>query len=319
MSGTEGISDLVIGKNPLGKQEINNNKINNQAFVSIPHARFIQMLVDKGVIKGIEVITREESYTSLIIVYLLSMINVLVVDDQTLTHQLIETYLEPEEDLNIVGFADNGQAAIDQVKSLNPDIVLMDVEMPVMDGLTATEEIVKQFINTKVLILTVHDNEQHLSQALKIGARAYLLKNISAEELAKAIRYVNQGYFQLSLELTEKYLYKIVSSKSEPEATSELEKRLETLSKLVGKTESKFKSWQAKNKQEISKSVEDIVQQQMLLLKDRDSHLQFKVDRMRYSVGRLEQNVKDLFKVQIVCILLASASLLYSLFVNFNF
>ncbi len=246
------------------------------------------------------------------------MINVLVVDDQTLTHQLIENYLEPEEDINIVGRADNGHTAIDKVESLNPDIVLMDVEMPIMDGLTATEKLVKQFINTKVMILTVHDNEQHLSKALRIGARGYLLKTISARELVNAIRYVNRGYFQLSLELTEKYLYKIISYKLEQEETFEFKKRLEYLYKSIGKTESKLKSFQAKAKQEISRSVESIVQQEMVLVKDRDSHLQFKVDRMKYSLERLEQNAKDIFKVQIICIFLAIASLLYSLFVNFN-
>ena len=209
------------------------------------------------------------------------MINVLVVDDQNLTHKLIETYLEPEGDLRIVGFANNGKAAIEKVKNLNPDVVLMDVEMPVMDGLTATEKITKRFLGTKVLILTVHDNERHLSKALQIGAKGYLLKTTTAQELTNAIRYVNQGYFQLGLELTEKYLYKIVSSKSQLEETSEFRKKLEYLYKSIHKTESKFKSFQATNKQEINRTIESIVQQEMILLKDRDSHLQFKVDRMK--------------------------------------
>ena len=246
------------------------------------------------------------------------MINVLVVDDQHLTHRLIETYLEPEEDLRIVGFANNGQAAIEKVKDLNPDVVLMDVEMPVMDGLTATEKITKRFLGTKVLILTVYDNEQHLSKALQIGAKGYLLKTTTAQELTNAIRYVNQGYFQLGLELTEKYLYKIVRSKSQLEETSEFRKKLEYLYKSINKIELKFKSFQATNKKEINHTVESVVQQEMILLKDRDSHLQFKVDRMKYSLERLEQNVRDLLKIQLVCILVAVASIIYSLFVNFK-
>ena len=246
------------------------------------------------------------------------MINVLVVDDQNLTHKLIETYLEPEVDLRIVGFARNGQAAIEKVQHLNPDVVLMDVEMPVMDGLTATEKITKQFLATKVLILTVHDNEEHLSKALQIGAKGYLLKTTTAQELANAIRYVNQGYFQLGLELTEKYLYRIVGSKSQSEETSEFRKKLEYLYKSIHKTESKFKNFKAINKQEINRTIESIIQQEMILLKDRDSHLQFKVDRMKYSLERLEQNVRDLLKIQVVCILIAVVSILYSLFVNFK-
>ena len=244
------------------------------------------------------------------------MINVLVVDDQNITHKLIETYLEPEQDLKIVGFAHDGQAAIEKVQSLNPDVVLMDVEMPVMDGLTATEKITEKFVGTKVLILTVHDNEQHLSQALQIGAKGYLLKTTTAQELANAIRYVNQGYFQLGLELIEKYLYKIVKSKSELEEVVEFRKKLEYLYRSINKTESKLKSFKTRTKSEINRAVESVVQQEMILLKDRDSHLQFKVDRMKYSLDRLEQNVRDIFKVQVICILLTLASIIYSLFVN---
>ena len=246
------------------------------------------------------------------------MINVLVVDDQNLTHKLIKSYLESEQDLNIVGFANDGKTAIKKVQSLNPDVVLMDVEMPIMDGLTATEKITQLSVPTKVLILTVHDNEQHLGRALQIGAKGYLLKTTTAQELAHAIRNVDRGYFQLGLELTEKYLYKIVRAKSEDEEITEFRRKLKYLSKSINQTNSKFKKLRVYHKNEITRTVESVVQQEMSLLKDRDSHLQFKVDRMKYGFDRLEQNASDLFKVQIICVLLTVLSLVYSLFVNFR-
>ena len=105
------------------------------------------------------------------------MINVLIVDDQILTHKLIETYLKAEPEIKIVGFANNGHEAIDRVSYLHPDIVLMDVEMPEMDGLTATKIIVQKYSNIKVLILTVHDNEQHLSTCINKWCERIFIKN----------------------------------------------------------------------------------------------------------------------------------------------
>jgi DNA-binding NarL/FixJ family response regulator len=157
------------------------------------------------------------------------MINVLVVDDQNLTHRLIETYLKSEPEIRIVGFSNNGQDAIEQIRNLQPDVVLMDVEMPKMDGLVATKIITQKFAQTKVLILTVHDNEQHLSKALENGAKGYLLKTSTPQELKTAIYYVNQGYFQLSVELTEKYLQKIIKTKTESEEIFDVKRKISYL------------------------------------------------------------------------------------------
>jgi len=244
------------------------------------------------------------------------MINVLVVDDQNFTQRLIATYLEPETDIKIVGFAKDGQAAIDQVESLKPDIVLMDVEMPRMDGLRATEIITRNFIATKVLILSVHDNEQHLSKALRSGAKGYLLKTTTAQELSHAIHYVNQGYFQLSLELTEKYLHKIIKSQSEVEDNSEFSKKLNYLYKSLNKLESNFKKISGNNQTDIDPKIEGIIQKAMASLNDRDSHLQFKVDRMKYNQERLENKLGYLFKIQIGCIIFFLITISYSIFSN---
>ncbi|HEY9771353.1 MAG TPA: response regulator transcription factor [Coleofasciculaceae cyanobacterium] len=132
------------------------------------------------------------------------MINVLIADDQNFVRKTLESYLTPELDLNIIGFAENGKVAIERVASLNPEVVLMDIEMPIMDGLTATKTIAQRFKETKVLMLSIHDREQDIARALKLGAKGYWLKNTSAKELADAIRYVHKGYFQLALDTSRK-------------------------------------------------------------------------------------------------------------------
>lgn len=247
------------------------------------------------------------------------MINVLVVDDQNLTHRLIETYLKPESELNIVGFASNGREAVEKVSSLQPDVILMDVEMPSMDGLAATKIITQKYSQSKILILTVHDNEEHLRQALKNGAKGYLLKTIKAQELKNAIFYVNQGYFQLSAELTEKYLQKIVISKSEVEELSEINRKVNYLYKSLTKLNSKLEQDSSENlSEQLERKIEMILRQEMSALGDRDSHLQFKVDRLKYNQQRIEKNLSYLFRLQIVCVAVILLSASYLIFASLN-
>jgi DNA-binding NarL/FixJ family response regulator len=243
------------------------------------------------------------------------MINVLVVDDQSLTHRLIETYLKPEQEIKIVGFAQNGQEAIEQIPSLQPDIVLMDLEMPKMDGLVATKIITQEFASTKVVILTVHDNERHLSKALKNGAKGYLLKNTMAQELTNAIHNAHQGYFQLSLELTEKYLQKIISLQPESEKILKLTKKVDYLYKSLSKLENKLETIYINNSEaNLETQISGMIQKEIGVLGDRDSNLQFKVDRMKYNQERLQQNTKFLFKTQLCCIVAALLGVIYFIF-----
>lgn len=247
------------------------------------------------------------------------MIKVLVVDDQNLTHRLIESYLQSDQEIEIVGFAINGQEAIEKIPHLQPDVILMDVEMPIMNGLNATKIITQKFASAKVLILTVHDNEQHLSEALRNGAKGYLLKTISAQELKNAIRYGSKGYFQLSVELTEKYLQKIIITKSEFEEISEVKRKFSHLEKSLHKLEAKLnKSQLGKIEEQIGRKIEGMLQKEMALLRDRDSHLQFKVDRMKYNQERLEQNIQYLFKIQLACIVISLLFIIYLVFSILN-
>ncbi|OUL37447.1 DNA-binding response regulator [Nostoc sp. T09] len=134
------------------------------------------------------------------------MIKVLLVDDQNLIRQGLRALLELEADLEIVGEAENGEMAIDLVAQLQPNVVLMDIRMPIMDGVAATREIQKRFSNIKVLVLTTFDDDEYVKAALKNGAMGYLLKDTPSEELAFAIRAVDKGYTQLGPGIVKKLL-----------------------------------------------------------------------------------------------------------------
>ena len=140
------------------------------------------------------------------------MIRLLLVDDQSLILHGLRAILELEPDLAVVGSANNGKVALEQVAILQPDIVLMDVQMPVMDGSVATQFICQQFPNTKVLILSTFDNDQSLTDVMRAGAKGYLLKDMPSEELAQAIRLVHSGYTQLGPGLMEKLIANVQDS-----------------------------------------------------------------------------------------------------------
>jgi DNA-binding NarL/FixJ family response regulator len=126
------------------------------------------------------------------------MISLLLVDDQNLIRQGLKALLELEPDLAVVGEAENGAIAIDRVKELQPNVVLMDIRMPVMDGVTATKQICQQFPNVNILVLTTFDDDTYVAVAIKNGAKGYLLKDTPSEEIAAAIRAVSLGYTHLA-------------------------------------------------------------------------------------------------------------------------
>ncbi len=161
------------------------------------------------------------------------MIKVLIVDDQKTIQEVLVSYLEGEPGLEIVGVADDGQQALTLVEELRPDLVLMDIEMPTLDGLTATRIIAERFVETQVLILSVHDEDSYLNTALQVGAKGYLLKNTPAPELIKAIFSAYKGYFQLGPGLLEKYLYKVAQSQSNLEEVNQMKDMMRQQSQLL--------------------------------------------------------------------------------------
>ena len=118
------------------------------------------------------------------------MINILLVDDQTLLCEVLKTWLDVEKDIQVLGVANDGHKAIEEVERLQPDIVLMDIDMPEMDGLKATKIISQRFPEVKVIVLSGHDDDAYLGKSLRAGAKGYLLKNTAADELVEKIRSV---------------------------------------------------------------------------------------------------------------------------------
>lgn len=138
-----------------------------------------------------------------------SMIRILLVDDQKLLRQGLKALLELDPDIQVVGSANDGKSAIEQVEVLKPDVVLIDIQMPGMDGVTATKIISDRFKDIKVIILSGYDDEEYLADGLRSGAKGYLLKDTPAEELVNVIRSVYKGYFQMGPGLLEKITDKI--------------------------------------------------------------------------------------------------------------
>ncbi|WP_050522424.1 response regulator transcription factor [Pseudorhodobacter wandonensis] len=120
-------------------------------------------------------------------------IRVLIVDDHPMVAQGISAILETYDDINVVGTLCNGRDAIDQISQLDPDVVLLDLNMPLMNGLNTTEIILEQRPDTRILILSMHDSPEYISTALSHGAMGYLLKDVPTEEIKLAIDAVMGG------------------------------------------------------------------------------------------------------------------------------
>jgi DNA-binding NarL/FixJ family response regulator len=146
------------------------------------------------------------------------MIRLLLVDDQSLICQGLRAMLCLEPDLDVVGIAHNGQEAIAQAEALRPDVVLMDVKMPVMDGREATRLICQSHPAMSVLVLTTFDDDHYISDSIRAGAKGYLLKDMPSEELAQAIRLVHRGYTQMAPGV----LAKLMASTSAPHSAPAL-------------------------------------------------------------------------------------------------
>jgi outer membrane protein TolC/DNA-binding NarL/FixJ family response regulator/multidrug efflux pump subunit AcrA (membrane-fusion protein) len=142
------------------------------------------------------------------------MIRILLVDDQNSVRQGLQALLESKPDLEVVGTAEDGKSALEKVKNLRPDLVLIDIEMPGMNGVTATQKICQLFPTTKVIILTSHEDAKYLARALQAGAKGYLLKHALAENLEQAIRTIFRGYSQVESKILEKLIAATSTSKS---------------------------------------------------------------------------------------------------------
>ena len=132
----------------------------------------------------------------------MNKIRILLVDDHTILRQGIRSLLEKDADFKVIGEAGNGREAVDLVRQHRPDVVLMDIAMPVLNGIQATEQIKRESRCTHVLILSQHDSDEYVRGALTAGASGFLLKDADFNEVIKAIRAVYKGESILSPAVT---------------------------------------------------------------------------------------------------------------------
>ena len=134
------------------------------------------------------------------------MIKVLIADDQELMRQSLQIILGMEKDIEVVGTVANGLEVIRAVRKEKPDVILMDIRMPEMDGGVCTQIIKENYPDIRVIVLTTFDDDEYVFNALKYGASGYLLKGISAKELAEAIRKVYHGTAMINEDIASKVL-----------------------------------------------------------------------------------------------------------------
>jgi DNA-binding NarL/FixJ family response regulator len=166
------------------------------------------------------------------------VIRVLVVDDQALIRDSFRLILDLEPDIEVIGEAGDGREAVARTRELEPDVVLMDVRMPVLDGLGATQALTRAGAAARVLILTTYDADEYLYDAMRAGAVGFLLKDVRREQLAEAIRTVAAGESLLHPTLTRRLVERFVQGPPPGGAPSVLraltERETEVL-RLVGR------------------------------------------------------------------------------------
>ncbi|MEV7228838.1 response regulator transcription factor [Polymorphospora sp. NPDC051019] len=144
------------------------------------------------------------------------MIRILIVDDQSMIRVGIRAILDSQDDMTVVGEAENGRAGVDRCRSLRPDVVLMDVRMPVLDGLAATRAILgperTEGHHPRVLMLTTFDIDDYIYEALRIGASGFLLKDSEPDELMRAVRVVAGGEALLAPSITRRLIENFVDA-----------------------------------------------------------------------------------------------------------
>lgn len=147
------------------------------------------------------------------------MTRVLVIDDHTLMRDGLCRLLEAEPDLEVVGTAGCGRDAVRLCRELRPDVVLLDYGLPDLDGLEVTRQIAAQGAAARILILTMHENEEYAMRVLKAGATGYLVKGVSTDELLTAVRKVRDGNVHVTQSIMEKMVSKLGQpSEGAPEA-----------------------------------------------------------------------------------------------------
>ena len=158
-------------------------------------------------------------------------IKALLADDHAVVRSGIRALLESEGDVQVIAEADNGQEALQQVHAHHPDLAILDIRMPVMNGLEAARHIRKETPDTKILILSMHDDEEYILQSVDSGASGYLLKGSSKEEFLRAVRTVQAGEKYFSAEVSQVFVNNYLQGRTPGQAITSAEPRTYDLTK----------------------------------------------------------------------------------------
>ena len=159
-------------------------------------------------------------------------IKILIVDDHEVVRDGLSVMMERQEDFTVVGEATNGQEAIERSRALHPDVILMDLRMPEMDGVEAMRQIREEDDAVKFIVLTTYDSDEYIFDAIEAGAKGYLLKDASREDLFKAVRTVNQGESLIEPGVVSKVLDRLTQLSrrgAQPEYATLSEREVEVL------------------------------------------------------------------------------------------
>ena len=162
-----------------------------------------------------------------------AVIRVAIVDDQPLFTDGLGRIVEAQPEMEVVGVAHDGESGVKMCQELRPDVILMDINMPVMDGVTATSKVRDLLPEAKVLILTVHADDVHVFRGIKSGATGYLLKDCTPEDLSRAIKTVHAGDTIMAPEIARKMLLAFEEADQEPSAPSLTYRELEVVRSLA--------------------------------------------------------------------------------------
>lgn len=152
------------------------------------------------------------------------MVRILIVDDQKIVREGIKILLDSSVEIEIIGDASDGKEGLKKIELLQPDVVLLDIDMPGMSGLAVAKKVRSEFPEIKTIMLSSHEDEKYVQKATESGAKGYLLKNASSQELEWSIKLVHQGYSAIKSELLEQQF----SNQTIPEPNLQLDEDLRT-------------------------------------------------------------------------------------------